>query len=89
MEITGQARGWYFEASFPVKVTDDKGHVLGSAPAQAQGDWMSTSSVPFVCDLSFVVPQNVTKGFIVFSKDNPSGLAKNDDSFSVPVTFKK
>src|SRR5258708_4994911 len=30
--------GWFFEASFPIKVLDGDGKVLGQAPAQALGD---------------------------------------------------
>src|ERR1700746_2179249 len=39
LTITGKAKGWYFEASFPVKLLDGQGNVLASGPAQAQGDW--------------------------------------------------
>ncbi|HRY52630.1 MAG TPA: Gmad2 immunoglobulin-like domain-containing protein [Candidatus Portnoybacteria bacterium] len=88
LKIKGQARGtWYFEASFPVKLIDSNGKILASAPAQAQGDWMTEDWVPFELSLSFDAPQSAS-GVLILQKDNPSGLPVNDDSISVPVRFK-
>ena len=53
--IAGQAMGWYFEAVFPVKILDGDGTVLGEGQAQAQSDWMTTSSVPFLAIISFTI----------------------------------
>ena len=79
--------GWFFEASFPVKVLDADGRVLGTGIAHAQADWMSTSSVPFTAIVQFTAPHSAT-GTVVLSKDNPSGLPQNDTSLSIPVRFK-
>jgi hypothetical protein len=79
--------GWFFEAVFPVKVMDGDRTVLGLGQAQAESDWMTTGTVPFSATVSFSVPHSVT-GIVVFSKDNPSGLPQNTESFSVPVRFK-
>jgi hypothetical protein len=79
--------GWFFEASFPVKVLDGNGVVIGSGHAQAQADWMVTSSVPFTAIINFTAHQYAT-GSILLSKDNPSGMAKNDLSFNIPIKFK-
>ncbi len=79
--------GWFFEASFPVKVLDAGGTVLGTGIAQAQADWTSTSSVPFTAIVQFSTPHGAT-GTVMLSKDNPSGLAKNAASLSIPVRFK-
>ena len=85
--IKGEARGqWYFEASFPVQVLDEDGTILGSAPVQAQSDWMTTNFVPFSGEINFSKPKGKT-GTIVFKKDNPSGLPANDDFFSVLIDF--
>ena len=85
--VKGEARGnWYFEASFPVKVFDSNGKLLGSVPAQAQGDWMTTDFVPFVATTTFTTPTTET-GTVVLQKDNPSGLPANDQSISIPVYF--
>ena len=82
--VTGD--GWFFEASFPVKVVDADGTVLGGGQARATEDWMTTSTVPFTANITFAKPHSAT-GTIVFSKDNPSGLPQNAESFSVPVRF--
>ncbi len=86
--VRGRARGnWFFEASFPVTVTDRAGNILGQKYATAQGEWMTTDYVPFEGVISFNVPAGVTDGFIVFRKDNPSGEPQFDDAVSLPVRF--
>lgn len=87
LTVTGEARGnWYFEASFPVKVLDGNGKVLGQVPAQAQGDWMTTEFVPFSATVPFTTPTTAT-GYLVLEKDNPSGLPENAAELSVPIRF--
>ncbi len=87
LTVQGQARGsWYFEASFPVTLETDDGTVLAQVPAQALGDWMTEDFVPF--DVSLVFPATTaTSGQLVLKRDNPSGLATNDRSLSIPVRF--
>jgi hypothetical protein len=86
--VTGQARGtWYFEAVFPIKLLDADGNVLVQIPAQAQGDWMTESFVPFKATLEFTAPTTDT-GTLVLEKDNPSGLPEHADSLIVPVKFR-
>lgn len=88
LSVSGKARGnWYFEASFPVQILDADGTLLGSGPAQAQGEWTTTNYVPFTASITFKTPKGKT-GSIVFKKDNPSGDPAKDDSISVPVVFK-
>lgn len=84
--ITGAARGWYFEASFPVRVLDANGVLLWEGPAQAQGDWMTSEFVPFKVVIAYKTPTTKT-GTLVFHNDNPSGLPENDRSYTIPVTF--
>ena len=85
--VKGEARGsWYFEASFPVKVFDSNGKLLGQVAAQAQGDWMTTDFVPFQATLSFDAP-TTEAGTVVFQRDNPSGIPANDRSVTIPVYF--
>ncbi|OHA92012.1 MAG: hypothetical protein A2944_01785 [Candidatus Zambryskibacteria bacterium RIFCSPLOWO2_01_FULL_52_12] len=85
--VTGEARGnWYFEASFPIKVIDADGKILGQHYAQAQGDWMTTDFVPFTSTITFS-PGTASTGFIVLEKDNPSGLAENAAEVRIPVRF--
>src|SRR2546426_6946803 len=52
--VTGEARGtWFFEASFPVKLLDARGNVIGTALAEAKGAWMTPHFVPFEARLTF------------------------------------
>ncbi len=87
LEITGEARGWYFEGSFPVKITDANGNILGQAPAEAQGDWMTTSSVPFKATIGFST-STTKNGYLILEKDNPSGMPEKAESVEIPVKFR-
>lgn len=87
LQITGQARGnWYFEASFPIRLEDANGVVLGRTTGQAQADWMTTNFVPFSATLTFTTPTTTT-GWLFLEKDNPSGLPANAAQIQIPVTF--
>jgi len=94
--IEGKARGfWYFEASFPVKLTDKDGNVLASGIAQAQSDpvtgevnWMTEDFVNFKAELNFI-SSSETEGFLILQKDNPSGLLENDAEIKVLVLIPK
>lgn len=88
LTVAGEARGsWYFEASFPVRLVDAGGRELVVVPAQARGEWMTTSFVPFEVQLSFVPPSS-PGGFLILQKDNPSGLPEHADSLVIPVRFR-
>jgi len=88
--ITGEARGtWYFEASFPVVLTDWDGKIIAQGIAQAQSNWMTTDFVPFEATLTFTVDKNAysNRGSLILKKDNPSGLPQNDDALEIPIMF--
>jgi hypothetical protein len=92
LHIEGLAKGgWFFEGSFPIKIVDAKGKVLGMGPAQAITDWTSPGFVAFTADITFVrgmaSTTASTTAFVILSKDNPSGLAKNADSFKIKVVI--
>jgi len=83
--VEGEARGtWFFEASFPVKITDESGNVLGVSYAQAQSDWMTENFVPFRGEITYS-SKSGGNGFLVFAKDNPSGLPEHDKEIKIPV----
>lgn len=85
--IEGEARGfWFFEASFPVKLYDDKNNLLATAIAEAQSDWMTENFVKFKAVLSYDV-EKAGKGTLVLERDNPSGLPENADELRVPVKY--
>ncbi|MBY0310223.1 Gmad2 immunoglobulin-like domain-containing protein [Patescibacteria group bacterium] len=92
--ISGQARGpWYFEASFPIFLTNWDGLIISQTVAAAQGDWMTEDFVPFVAELDFVNPYKegdpefMKRGTLILKKDNPSGLPEHDDALEIPVQF--
>ena len=86
LTITGEAAGWYFEASFPVELVDANGKRLAAGPAQAQGDWMTSAFVPFKATLAFATPTTAT-GTLILRNDNPSGLKENERELRIPVRF--
>lgn len=92
--VRGKARGsWYFEGSFPIVVTTMAGDIIAQGVATAVGDWMTADFVPFTSTLSFTSPytegssESVKFGTLLLKKDNPSGLAENDDMLQIPVRF--
>lgn len=90
LTIKGEARGtWFFEASFPVILTNWDGLIIAQGIATAQGEWMTTEFVPFEATFKFVVDKNAysNRGFLILRKDNPSGLPEHDDALEIPVTI--
>jgi len=87
--VSGKARGnWFFEASFPLILKDEKGNVIAGSHAQAQSDWMTEDFVAFTGVLTFKRPENDKNGILIFKKDNPTGLPEYDDALELPVVFK-
>lgn len=84
--VTGQAAGWYFEASFPVEILDNSNNVIGTGVATAQADWMTAAFVPFVANVTLNAPYS-GPATVVLHKDNPSGEPANDASVSYAVTL--
>lgn len=84
--VKGQARGfWFFEASFPVKLLDSQDNIIATSVAMADSDPLTDNFVPYKSLLEFNT--TATSGFLVISKDNPSGLPENDASVKIPVLF--
>ncbi|MBI2048025.1 MAG: Gmad2 immunoglobulin-like domain-containing protein [Parcubacteria group bacterium] len=90
--IEGEARGyWFFEASFPVVLTDWDGKIIAQHYAEAQDSWMTEEFVPFKTTLEF---ENLSwedefskRGTLILQKDNPSGLPEHDDALEIPILF--
>jgi hypothetical protein len=86
--IKGEARGtWFFEASFPVILTNWDGLIIAEGIATAEGEWMTTDFVPFIATLNFTKPDYGNNGFLILKKDNPSGLPEHDDALEIQVKF--
>lgn len=87
LTIEGEARGiWFFEASFPIVLTDKDGRIIAEGHAEAQGNWMTEDFVPFRAVLEFSASYG-ERGTLVLRKDNQSGLPEHDDALEIPVTF--
>lgn len=85
LQVSGEARGtWFFEASFPIKIIDEAGNVLGTSYVQAESDWMTENFVPFKGEINYLLKTR-TNGFLVLAKDNPSGLQENDKEIRIPI----
>ncbi|HEY4495911.1 MAG TPA: Gmad2 immunoglobulin-like domain-containing protein [Candidatus Paceibacterota bacterium] len=90
--IKGKARGnWFFEASFPIILTDWDGRIIAQGIAQASENWMTTDFVPFEATLEFQKPEFIgdfsKRGFLILKKDNPSGLPEHDDALEITLFF--
>ena len=88
--IKGEARGyWFFEASFPVFLTNWDGLIIAQGIATAKSEWMTEDFVPFEATLNFTVDPNVysNRGTLILQKDNPSGLPEHDDALEIPVVI--
>ncbi|MFA5841902.1 MAG: Gmad2 immunoglobulin-like domain-containing protein [Candidatus Paceibacterota bacterium] len=88
--VAGEARGnWFFEASFPVVLTDWDGLIIAQGIATAKRDWMTTEFVPFEAELVFSADKDAysNRGALILRKDNPSGLPENDDALEIPILF--
>lgn len=89
LTVRGRARGsWFFEASFPVILTDSAGKILGQGIAQAEGEWMTTDFVNFEAVITFTEPDSEMQGLLILKKDNPSGLPQYDDARAITVFFR-
>lgn len=89
VRVTGRARGsWYFEAEFPVRLLDAHDTMIGTGVARAQGDWMTSSYVPFEVSIVFHAPAEDSTGILVLEKSNPSGMKEHAADVRVPVRFR-
>lgn len=90
--VSGKALpNWFFEASSPIEVHDDNGTLLGSstthfAPSPESFAPRNDGFAYFKGEVKFSQPAT-QGGYILFKKDNPSGLPEMDESFKLPVKF--
>ena len=88
LRIRGVARGpWYFEGTFPLRLQTRDGSLVARGVARAQGAWMTGAFVPFSATLRFAAPVE-KEGELLLRRDNPSGLARLDDTLLIPVRFR-
>lgn len=94
LTITGQARGgWFFEATFPILLTNWNGLIIAEGFATATGEWMTNEFVPFTASLNFISPYKPTdadfmkRGTLILKNNNASGLPEHDRAIEIPVRF--
>jgi hypothetical protein len=86
--FSGKAKGtWFFEGSFPVEIKNNNSETIATGFATSKEDWMTEDFVLFEGEVDFNAVSG-ENGYIVFKKDNPSGLSQNDDEFYIPIIFK-
>ncbi len=85
--LKGEARLWYFEGSFPIKLLDESGQEITTSIAQAQSDWMTEDWVPFTATIRYYVLQDQA-GTLILMNDNPSGLPENEEKIEIPVKLR-
>ncbi len=85
--VSGNAPGgWFFEASFPIRIVDQNNKLLATTVAHPLSSWMSSDPIAFEAAFDFIVA-TTTEATMVFNNDNPSGLPENDREFSMPITL--
>ncbi len=88
LEIKGKARGiWFFEANFPIVLTDWDGLIIAEGIARTVESWMTEEFVSFSSELNFEKPDLKDNGNLILRKDNPSGLPEHDDVLEVIIFF--
>ena len=94
LTIEGEARGpWYFEATFPVILTNWDGLIIAEGYAEATSDWMTEEFVPFTAELEFTNPYTagdpdfMKRGSLILKKSNASGLPEHDAAYEITVYF--
>lgn len=88
IDIEGEATGpWYFEANFGLKlVNEESGDIIAQSYVTALDDWMTEESVDFNGTLEYEVDQE-TEALLILESANPSGLAENQMTYTVPLTL--
>jgi len=90
LTVTGEARGgWYFEATFPVRLMDEQGNEVAVGYAEAQDNWMQENFVPFKAVLNEFKPGTSEEGTLILEKANPSGLEEHADQVEIPVKIQR
>ncbi len=86
--VRGEARGtWFFEASFPVVLTNWDGEIIAEGLASTTEEWMTEDFVPFEAELEFETPELYKRGHLILQKDNPSDMRELDDAYEIIVLF--
>jgi hypothetical protein len=69
-----------------VELLDSNGNLMAASSLSAVTNW-TLLPVKFSATLTFLVPQGITNGRLVFYNKNTSNKAENDKTFILPVLF--
>lgn len=83
--VTGKAKGWFFEGSFPVTLFDAQNSAIVQTKAEAVGEWMTEDWVEFTATIDIPVGTQAQEGTLELKKDNPSGEAENDEEILIDL----
>lgn len=81
-EVNGM---WYFEGNFPNELVDGDSVTIAEGVVSADGRWMTEKFVPYSANIEFSTGKK--SGYIVFRRNNASGLPRHDRMFYLPVNF--
>ena len=86
--IKGEAKGtWFFEGDFPIHLFTIDHHLITTAIASTEYDWMTESFIPFEATLSFDTPID-QNGYILIQNNNPSDNIQLNKMIRIPIRFK-
>ncbi|PCI25096.1 hypothetical protein COB57_02660 [Candidatus Peregrinibacteria bacterium] len=86
--IQGEVPGhWFFEASFPIQLTNWDGLIIGEGIATAKTNWMTEEMVSFEAIITFDKPTHKNNGSLIFMRSNASGEPEHDDAVEYEVKF--
>lgn len=90
IKIKGGAKGtWFFEASFPLKLVNQRGNVIISSYVMTDEEWMREDFISFETEMtSDQIAGGASPYYLVLEKANPSGLPENADELSIPIYIK-
>jgi hypothetical protein len=85
ISILGEAKGtWFFEASFPVHIEDNRGNIIKEHYAETEKEWMTEEFVPFKANFE-LNNSYVGSGTLVIKKANPSDSPIDNQEIRVPI----
>ena len=76
---------WFFEGTFPYEIMVG-GKLVHEGSVQTEDDWTKKSILHFVADVD-CGEKCIGDGEIILKNENPSGLKKNEDSYTIPIKF--
>lgn len=86
--VAGSAPGgWYFEATFPLRLTSPDGRSIADSFATARGDWMTGEQVPYRGVLRPAAGAAAGGGdaILLLERANASGLPEHDAEVRSPL----